>query len=327
MSRGFAHLPMVHLPGARRVMASLTLALFALPAGAEPLALQLPEHAAISAETANPATSYALLTGPWQGGTSPASALEGIRSDTAWRLRGNQQTTLQILAPLRSQIEAAGYRVLFECETDACGGFDFRYALDLTPEPEMHVDLGDFRYLAARRGSAWLALTVSRSSESGFVNLTTLTEQAMPGTAPETALPQPQPAPDPAALPDSIAGALEGRGSMALDDLVFESGSSQLGGGEFASLAALADYLATRPEAQVTLVGHTDNSGGLAANIALSKDRASAVRKRLIEAHGVRAGQISAEGAGWLAPRASNLTAEGREKNRRVEAVLASTPR
>jgi len=74
-------------------------------------------------------------------------------------------------------------------------------------------------------------------------------------------------------------------------------------------------------------VGHTDNSGSLAANVALSKDRAAAVRKRLIEKLGVPAEQLTAEGAGWLSPRTSNLTPEGREKNRRVEAVLASTPR
>lgn len=303
------------------------LLLLCASAQAEPLLPTLPDGAAITAESANPATSYRLLTGPWQTGGGAGTDLEGARADTAWRLRGNQQTTLQILAALRAQIEAAGYRVLYECDTDACGGFDFRYALDLTPEPEMHVDLGDFRYLAARRGGEWLALTVSRSSESGFVNLTSLSARDVTPAAPDNPLATPQPAPDISVAPGSFAAAIEGRGAVALDDLVFESGAAALGLEDFASLAALADYLATRPEARIVLVGHTDATGSLDANIALSRQRAEAVRARLIKDYSVAPGQISAEGAGWLAPRATNLTEEGRLKNRRVEAMLASTPR
>lgn len=301
--------------------------LLAPMAQAEPLVPTLPDGAAISAESANPATSYRLLTGPWKDGSAEGTGLEGARSDKAWRLRGNQQTTLQILAPLRVQIEAAGYRVLYECDTDACGGFDFRYALDLTPEPEMHVDLGDFRYLAARRGSEWLALTVSRSSESGFVNLTSLSAQDVTPAAPENPLAAPQAAPDISLAPGSFAATIEGRGAVALDDLIFESGAAALGPEDFASLGALSDYLATRPDARIVLVGHTDATGSLDANIALSRQRAEAVRARLVKDYSVAPAQLSAEGAGWLAPRATNLTEEGRLKNRRVEAILASTPR
>ena len=302
--------------------------LAALPAQAEPPQLTLPPGASISAERTRAATSYGLPIGPWRADAMARTMIEGTRSDTAWRLRGNQDTSLQILAALRDQIAAAGYVLMYQCETDACGGFDFRYALDLIPEPEMHVDLGDFRYLAAQKDADWIALTVSRSSESGFVHLTTMTAQETSSPAqPDTALATPQPSPEPGRAASDLAAALEGAGKVALDDLVFASGASALAEGDFASLSALADYLATRPELRIALVGHTDNSGALAANVALSRDRAAAVRKRLIEKLGVRAEQLSAEGAGWLAPRASNLTPEGREKNRRVEAVLASTPR
>ena len=69
-------------------------------------------------------------------------------------------------------------------------------------------------------------------------------------------------------------------------------------------------------------MGHTDNVGSLDANIALSRSRAEAVRARLIEAHGVDGARIEARGIGYLAPAAANDTAEGRETNRRVEAVL-----
>ncbi|SOC13867.1 OmpA family protein [Rhodobacter maris] len=311
--------------GVRSALAAGFIAL-ALPALAAPFTFEPPPGATVSAERNAPASSYEMRIGPWQSGTAPSQHLEGNRSDTAWRLRANQDTSLQIFAALRAQIESAGFAVIFECETDACGGFDFRYALDLLPEPEMHVDLGDFRYLAARRGDTWLALTVSRSSESGFVHLTRMAVQQVTPPPPGEGLAAPQPAPPPSAT--GFGSKLEATGAVALDDLVFESGASALGEGSYASLAGLADYLATHPGAQVALVGHTDNAGALAGNIALSKARAEAVRERLITRHGVAPGQISAEGAGWLAPRATNLTGEGREKNRRVEAVLlASTPK
>ncbi|SOC07406.1 OOP family OmpA-OmpF porin [Rhodobacter sp. JA431] len=307
---------------------ALPLICLAAPAVAAPLQLTLPQGAMVSAERAAAGTSYEMRIGPWQEDSLASQHLEGSRTDRAWRLRGNQETSLQIFAPLRAQIEAAGYAVVYECETDACGGFDFRYALDLLPEPEMHVDLGDFRYLAARRGDDWLALTVSRSSESGFVHLTNFTLQEVAAPVPATPLAAPQPSPQPQAEQTSDLGTLlEAEGAVPLDDLVFESGAAALGNNSYETLASLADYLAMHPDARVALVGHTDNSGSLAGNIALSKRRAEAVRQRLISVHGVSPAQLSAEGAGWLAPRASNLTPEGREQNRRVEAVLASTPK
>ena len=72
------------------------------------------------------------------------------------------------------------------------------------------------------------------------------------------------------------------------------------------------------------LVGHTDAVGALEGNIRLSKKRAEAVMRRLIDGYGVDPVQLSAEGIGYLSPRASNATEEGRRLNRRVEVVLLS---
>lgn len=296
--------------------------LWALPAHAAPVALQLGADANQTAQYASSATDYRLLTGAWTAEGGASTRIEGARTDTAWRLRANQQTSLAIYAPLRAQITAAGYSVLFECETEDCGGFDFRYALDLVQEPQMHIDLGDFRYLAARRGGEWLALTVSRSSESGFVNLTTISAGALPAAAAQAPA-SPQPAPPAVA---ALGARLEADGSVALDDLAFASGATAPEAGDYASLRALADYLATRPNARIVLVGHTDATGGLDGNIAVSRKRADAVRALLVASYGVRGGQLDAQGAGWLAPRASNLSPEGQDRNRRVEAVLVTGP-
>ena len=308
----------------------LMVALSGAPALADPFNLTLPAGAIQAAQTSSPAASYALAVGPWKDDAVKTLDLEGARSDTAWRLRANQNTTLQLLSALREQLVDAGYTVLYQCDTDACGGFDFRYALDLLPEPAMHVDLGDFRYLAARKGDEYVAITVSRSSESGFVEITNMSVQDVTPLLSDNPLAIPQqsaPLPGSAAAPSASAFAaqLESQGSVALDDLDFASGEVTLGTQEVASLKALAGYLAAHPAARVVLVGHTDAVGSLAANIALSKRRAEAARAKIIADFGTNPAQITAEGAGYLAPRASNLTKEGREKNRRVEAVLTST--
>ena len=104
--------------------------------------------------------------------------------------------------------------------------------------------------------------------------------------------------------------------AVPLDDLTFESGSALLGQGQFGSLAALAAYLKENPQRTIALVGHTDASGNLATNIALSTARAASVRDRLIRDFGIPAAQVSAEGVGYLAPRDSNLTQEGRARQK-----------
>jgi len=110
-----------------------------------------------------------------------------------------------------------------------------------------------------------------------------------------------------------------------LDGLEFDSGATTLGSGTFEVLGTLAGFLTDNPGLNVALVGHTDTVGGLEGNIRISKERAEAVRARLIERYGISAARMEAEGMGYLAPLSSNLTEAGRESNRRVEVILLST--
>ncbi|MES2549874.1 MAG: OmpA family protein, partial [Pseudomonadota bacterium] len=61
------------------------------------------------------------------------------------------------------------------------------------------------------------------------------------------------------------------------------------------------------------------------ANQALSERRAEAVADALIQTYGADPARVSADGVGFLAPRATNPTEEGRQKNRRVEVIVTST--
>lgn len=298
--------------------------LIAAPAAA--LQLEFPGVAHPSAEIFSPAGSYFMPVDRYVDGPVYGVTTEGSVSRMAWRVGSGGFTTLQILAPLRDQIAKSGFEILFECEAKECGGFDFRYQLDVLPEPEMHVNLGDYRYLAAERWSEdgqpeYAALIVSRSANTGFVQLTTIGPTQVAATV-TTSTKAPPPTTE---IAGPVGTQLERTGHATLDDLVFQPGSARLDEARFASLQSLADYLATRPDRTVMLVGHTDSDGALDKNIELSRRRAQAVMDTLVFELGVSPEQIAAEGVGYLAPIASNLTAEGRTLNRRVEVILTST--
>ncbi len=274
------------------------------------------------------AASYRLPIGRWVEATGvPTRLLTGLLDQTAWRIDAAEPATLPLADSLRAQLLRDGWRLIYECETAACGGYDFRYGTSLLPEPEMHVDLGDFRYIAAEKGDEALSLMISRATAATFVQLTRVAAATGPTPAPEpvVGLPDPGPKAAPTPVKGSLGERLEAGGAVVMEDLIFASGAAELAAGDYASLAELASYLAAHPDRSVVVVGHTDASGGLAANVALSRQRAQSVRARLTKVHGVPSAQVQAEGVGYLAPRDSNLTPEGRTRNRRVEVMLTST--
>ena len=106
--------------------------------------------------------------------------------------------------------------------------------------------------------------------------------------------------------------------ARAFANLQFQTGKDVIRASSYPSLNALAGLLKDHPEFKLRLSGHTDNVGKPAANLLLSEKRAKAVL-RYLEAHGAPAGRIVAEWFGQQKPVATNKTAIGRTKNRRVE--------
>ena len=307
-------------------------ATFAALSSATPaLAMDIPAGARETAKSAVPFGSTEIPVGPFLANGVPTVTAEGAVTNRAWKIPSGSMSTLQIMSPLREQLIAEGYEIILDCETEKCGGFDFRFDISLLPEPDMHVDLGDFRFLSARRlgdtdAIEYVALTVSRSGSSGFLQMTEVADpnSVEPVVVISTMSTDPA-STDPNLPTTALATQLLSLGRAPLDDLEFKTGSSQLGDGSFGSLAELSAYLKTNPGKTVALVGHTDAEGSLAGNIALSKKRARSVMERLISVYGVERSQLEAQGVGYLVPRASNLTDEGRTQNRRVEVILTST--
>ncbi|WP_316299276.1 OmpA family protein [Aliisedimentitalea sp. MJ-SS2] len=314
-------------------LACLLLPLFA--AGVLAFELSLPGNARETTRDDTSPDAHTLATAGFADGAMPLATVEGAVSRAAWRIDVQGITTLQLVSPLRDQLREEGFDILFECEAATCGGFDFRYRLEVFPAPHMHIDLFDYRYLAASRGAGTgaaehVTILASRSSSAGFVQITTITPPGKMAPVTNTTGSSVRTKPTSTTTTDPgtdlpLAEQLERRGHAILGDLAFETGSSALGAGDFTSLAELAGFLSADPNRRVALVGHTDAVGALAGNIALSKRRAASVLERLVSAHGVPRGQLDAEGMGYLSPVTTNLTPEGRDQNRRVEAVLLNT--
>jgi outer membrane protein OmpA-like peptidoglycan-associated protein len=86
-------------------------------------------------------------------------------------------------------------------------------------------------------------------------------------------------------------------------------------------LDRFAEGLRNNPNADVRIIGHTDSTGSDAINDPLSLDRATSTRNYLT-ARGVSGARIHVDGRGSREPIASNDTAEGRARNRRVEIFM-----
>jgi outer membrane protein OmpA-like peptidoglycan-associated protein len=105
----------------------------------------------------------------------------------------------------------------------------------------------------------------------------------------------------------------------------FPSNGAAIPASESAFLEKAAADLKQLPKGtQIEIAGYTDNTGDQAANVALSQQRAEAVRDALVQA-GVDPGMLVAKGYGSANPVASNDLYEGRVRNRRIEYHLMKT--
>jgi hypothetical protein len=95
----------------------------------------------------------------------------------------------------------------------------------------------------------------------------------------------------------------------------------------FKTVAVVARLLTLHPEiTRLRIEGYTDNRGSALDNLELSKNRAAAVRRLLVEGHGIDGKRLVAQGFGPAKPIADNRTEAGRAKNRRIELVIVAEP-
>lgn len=109
---------------------------------------------------------------------------------------------------------------------------------------------------------------------------------------------------------------------ITLGDVLFDTNKSELRPGAYFTIDKLAAFLAEYPERKALIEGFTDSTGTVEYNQRLSERRAESVRNALM-ARGIDAGRLMTRGYGVAFPVASNETAEGRQRNRRVEVIIS----
>ncbi|WAJ44441.1 OmpA family protein [Mycobacterium sp. Aquia_216] len=153
---------------------------------------------------------------------------------------------------------------------------------------------------------------IDREAAHTWSNLTVVDQLAVDGSTPLPA--PPAPAGQCGDLQAAINTATGGPITFGNDGFSLTAADDQI-------LTQVADKLRACPSAHAAINGYTDNSGTESVNVPLSNNRAQTVANFLV-AHGVTGDRLTVRGLGSIDPVATNDTADGRAKNRRVEIVI-----
>ncbi len=110
-------------------------------------------------------------------------------------------------------------------------------------------------------------------------------------------------------------------GKFSTTGILFDVNSANIKPESYGSLKEIAGVLQDNANVRVKVIGHTDSDGDAAANMALSKKRAKAVKSALVNQFSIDASRLQTDGKGASDPVAKNNTPEGKAQNRRVEFI------
>lgn len=102
----------------------------------------------------------------------------------------------------------------------------------------------------------------------------------------------------------------------------FATDSAEITPDYYGEINRVGDYMQKYPTTTAAIEGHTDNLGDLEHNMKLSQQRAESVVNYLAEKFGIERSRLTAKGYGPTRRIAYNDTPEGRQKNRRISAVI-----
>ncbi len=245
---------------------------------------------------------------------------------------------LEVHRNYQQALQAAGFKVTWQCETEAQGCARAYFALHGSERANgMRWAEGDLPS-ATDPGSTWnlkMALSFRQarmmvgtlSSGGRTLNLLLFTSVAeneethRAATYIEIVEPKAMPTGQVTVDAKAITAGLQAEGKMALYGILFDTGRTDIKPESNAQLEQMVAVLKAQPALKVFIVGHTDNVGPVDANLKLSEGRAKAVMAALTQ-RGIAANRLAAHGNAGYAPLATNTSEDGRARNRRVEMVL-----
>ena len=92
------------------------------PMSSSAMQLDFPRNASLVGTQIVGLGSYQMPVSGWDGERLETVLAEGEVIRQAWKISASGLTSLQILDPLKLQLADAGFELVFECETQACGG-------------------------------------------------------------------------------------------------------------------------------------------------------------------------------------------------------------
>ena len=132
-----------------------------------------------------------------------------------------------------------------------------------------------------------------------------------------------------AALENAQVETITDKNGLAGIKVTFNSGilvplnGIQLSDASRKELKEFAQKMSDLQDTDITIYGHTDNTGTAEVNERISRQRAEAVQSYL-QSCGIASGRLSSQGLSYTDPVADNATAEGRAQNRRVEIYISA---
>ena len=249
-------------------------------------------------------------------GPADLAKVEGKITRINYVIEG-EKTAVEVMRNYEQALSRAGFQVVFQCAAEACGegmGGFLANSGKVMPTGFTASFNEKNRYLLTRRagpdGDVQVLLWVAEDP----ANKRTLAyQQIVEGRPMTTGQVSVLSASD-------LKKSIDADGRVAIYGVYFDTGKADVKPESRPSLEEMAKLLATNPALRVYVVGHTDNQGGLAANLELSQRRADAVVKSLATLK-IDPQRMAAKGVASLAPLGSNANDAGRARNRRVELV------
>jgi len=243
-----------------------------------------------------------------------------------WGPKG--RSALEIYRNYQQALSAAGFKVLYACETDECEKANTQRLVQEWPRDANWKEFNAFvsnMFNSANQPRFHLVSAVKPGSGGNTyvqVGLSDYPEFQRVRQFVQIVEPAVMEGGKVTVDTRAIQEGLQRDGKVALYGVTFDTNKAVIREQSSAQLEQMAKALQAQPKMKVFIVGHTDDQGEFEANLALSQKRAQAVADALSSKYGIPASRMMPRGVANMAPVASNASDEGRAKNRRVELVV-----
>lgn len=302
-----------------------------LPGSKDPLGLKRYEGTRITFFEEKAFEAYTLPLGKMtqpiargsQGVYEKTLELEGKVTRVSYVSTDPNRTAMEVALNYKAELASKGWEILWEGsenELSLGNGRLFTHRYDNRPLGTFSLSYLGSQYIAAKKGSTHLSLYIVNYATGNTPPGLKATKGA-PIIALDVIESEVMEEKMVVVKAEEMASQLIDQGGVNLYGFYFDTGSATLKAESGPTLDEVEKLLKADASLRLLVVGHTDVVGGFEDNIDLSKRRAAAVVAALTDRVPAAAARLTPCGVGFQCPIASNSSAEGRAKNRRVALV------